>query len=185
MVYFRGRKFFAFFQDVRDSERIGLETILKTTQPLTQTCALIIVMCLSVHFGGVTSPPPCLSHPEVSPSQWFSIFWWSKKRSARWSPCNRVVVVGKRKNRKTERTKIERTLCVKMLSRAVNGNQKRTMIVEYHREMKTHEWTTPQRQIDNINNNNNNNNKYYIYMYVLFLRTTNKNNINNNSNNKI
>lgn len=73
-----------------------------------------------------------------------------------------------------------------MLSRAVNGNQKRTMIVEYHREMKTHEWTTPQRQIDNINNNNNNNNnKYYIYMYVLFLRTTNKNNINNNSNNKI
>lgn len=80
-AYFRRgtRWFFEFFQGVPQQDN-QLETRTEkcfesyaTIHP--DLCLVITVMCLSVHFGGII---PCLSS-EVSPSQWFSIFWWSSK----------------------------------------------------------------------------------------------------------
>lgn len=81
-AYFRRgtRWFFEFFQGVPQQDN-QLETRAEkcfesyaTIHP--DLCLVITVMCLSVHFGGII---PCLSS-EVSPSQWFSIFWWSSKK---------------------------------------------------------------------------------------------------------
>ena len=102
------------------SRKDGFENYTTTNPDLCLVNYCYVSVCT---FWWRCLPSP-LSFSEVSPSQWFSIFWWSKKKKEmQWSPCNRVVVVWKRKERKTERTKIERILCVKMQSRAVNGDK--------------------------------------------------------------